>query len=173
MTPPHASTASAERAAALGADALGFVFAPSSRRADPALLRELRGLDVPKVAVVVSERDAGRVRLPDSAHAEHTEIVRVLGDRADYLYQTADNLREGVLSVIELHLNVVSFEMNKVMRLLAVVSVLGLAPAVVGGLLGMNLSGNPWPVTLWQVTFGVCGAVLLILYTFLVRGWLR
>ena len=43
--------------------------------------------------------------------------------------------------------------MNRVMRVLAVVSVLGLIPAVVGGLLGMNLADNPWPVTLPQVTF--------------------
>ncbi len=46
--------ADAESAAALGADALGFVFAPSKRRAEPALLRELAGLDVLKVAVVVT-----------------------------------------------------------------------------------------------------------------------
>lgn len=46
--------ADAERAAALGADALGFVFAQSKRRAQPALLRELAGLDALKVAVVVT-----------------------------------------------------------------------------------------------------------------------
>jgi len=47
-------TADAERAAALGADALGFVFAASKRRAETALLHELSGLDVLKVAVVVT-----------------------------------------------------------------------------------------------------------------------
>jgi indole-3-glycerol phosphate synthase / phosphoribosylanthranilate isomerase len=50
----------AETAAALGADALGFVFAESRRRAQPGLLRELRDLDILKVAVVVSERRDGR-----------------------------------------------------------------------------------------------------------------
>jgi indole-3-glycerol phosphate synthase / phosphoribosylanthranilate isomerase len=50
--------ADAERAAALGADALGFVFAASKRRAEPELLRELAGLDVLKVAVVVTEDDS-------------------------------------------------------------------------------------------------------------------
>jgi len=83
------------------------------------------------------------------------------------------NTREGVLSVIELHLNVVSFEMNRVMRVLAVVSVLGLIPAVIGGLLGMNLADNPWPFTLPQVAFGVCLGMVLGLYLFLVKGWLR
>ncbi len=44
----------AELAAELGADALGFVFADSPRRADPAVVRELAGLPVLKVAVVVT-----------------------------------------------------------------------------------------------------------------------
>jgi Mg2+ and Co2+ transporter CorA len=99
--------------------------------------------------------------------------VTSLQDQAEYLYHTVTNIREGVLSLIELHLNVVSFEMNKVMRVLAIVSALGLVPAVVGGLLGMNLEGNPWSITLPQVTFGVSMGMLLCLYVFYVRGWLR
>ncbi len=53
----------ARRAVDLGADVLGFVFADSPRRAEPALLRELRSLPVPKVGVVVTT-GADR-RLPD------------------------------------------------------------------------------------------------------------
>lgn len=45
----------ARRAAELGADALGFIFAPSKRRVDASLLPKLADLPVPKVAVVVSE----------------------------------------------------------------------------------------------------------------------
>jgi hypothetical protein len=59
------------------------------------------------------------------------------------------------------------------MRLLAVVSVLGLVPATVGGLLGMNILGTPWPFTLGQVTFVVGLVVLAILYVFLTRGNLQ
>lgn len=91
----------------------------------------------------------------------------------DYLYDTMANIREEVLSVIDLHLNVVSFEMNRVMRVLAVISALGLIPAVVGGLLGMNLIDNPWPVTLPQIAFAVLFAMVLGLYFFVVKGWLR
>jgi indole-3-glycerol phosphate synthase/phosphoribosylanthranilate isomerase len=51
----------AEAAHAAGADALGFVLAPSKRRADPSLLRELKGMDVLKVAVVVTDGGARRL----------------------------------------------------------------------------------------------------------------
>jgi hypothetical protein len=46
-------------------------------------------------------------------------------------------------------------------------------PAVVGGLLGMNLIDNPWPVTLPQVAFGVGLGLVVALYLFLIKGWLR
>jgi Mg2+ and Co2+ transporter CorA len=63
--------------------------------------------------------------------------------------------------------------MNKGMRLLAIVSCLGLIPAVIGGLLGMNVAGNPWPWTIAQVTFGVSIGMLFCLYLFFLKGWFR
>jgi Mg2+ and Co2+ transporter CorA len=101
------------------------------------------------------------------------ETYRRFASDVDYLYETMVNIREGVLSVIDLHLNVVSFEMNRVMRVLAVVSVVGLIPAIVGGLLGMNLIDTPWPLTLAQVAFLVLFGMVLGVYFFFVKGWLR
>ena len=63
--------------------------------------------------------------------------------------------------------------MTKFMRLLAVVNVLALIPAVVGGLLGMNILGAPWSLTLPQVGFFTLLVNLFCLYYFAVRGWLR
>src|SRR5207248_5646575 len=103
---------------------------------------------------VLAELGDSRARLPGEGTAGQEAFARLLA-KADYLYETVANIREEVLSVIELHLNVVSFDMNRVMRVLAVVSVLGLIPAVVGGLFGMNLADNPWPFTLPQVSFCV------------------
>jgi len=100
-------------------------------------------------------------------------MFRRLTSEAEYLYETVVNLRDEVLSVLELHLNVVSFDMTRVMRVLAAVSVLGLIPAVIGGLFGMNLIGNPWPLTLPQVAFCVFFGMVLCLYFFFVKGWLR
>jgi indole-3-glycerol phosphate synthase/phosphoribosylanthranilate isomerase len=59
----------AEAAASLGADALGFVFAPSKRRVDPALLRDLRHIAIPKIAVVVTENESGGRRLDPAVTA--------------------------------------------------------------------------------------------------------
>jgi hypothetical protein len=40
-------------------------------------------------------------------------------------------------------------------------------------LFGMNLMDNPWPFTLPQVSFGVAFGMVLCLYFFFVKGWLR
>jgi Mg2+ and Co2+ transporter CorA len=101
------------------------------------------------------------------------EFMRVLADEAGYIYETTFNASEALLALIDLHINVVSFELNKVMRVLAVLSGLGLIPAVVGGLLGMNIFDAPWPVSLAQVAFGVTTAMVLTLYVFTTKGWLR
>jgi Mg2+ and Co2+ transporter CorA len=101
------------------------------------------------------------------------EFLRVLVDEASYVYDTTSNAREALLARIDLHINVSSFELNQVMRVLAVISGLGLVPSAVGGMLGMNIFGNPWPVTLAEVSFGVSTTMVLALYVFIVKGWLR
>ena len=65
----------AEAAISLGADALGFVMAPSTRRASLQLLRELSDLDCLKVAVVVTERDNGKPRLTQDVRAAIEESL--------------------------------------------------------------------------------------------------
>ena len=74
--------ADAERAAALGADILGFVFAASPRRAEPALLRELRDLPVLKVGVAVSEEGTRLQHLVDEGLLD---AVQLHGDEAPEL----------------------------------------------------------------------------------------
>lgn len=115
---------------------------------------------------------AGGDALPATGDAA-AETFRRLATDGEYLYETVVNVRDEVLSVLELHLNIVSFDMNRVMRTIAVVSVLGLIPAVIGGLFGMNLIDNPWPFTLPQVAFTITFAMVLCVYFFFVKGWLR
>ena len=45
--------------------------------------------------------------------------------------------------------------------------------SVIGGLFGMNLIDNPWPFTLPQVAFAILLGMVLCLYFFFVKGWLR
>ena len=117
--------------------------------------------------------DLAEGRVLAATGAPPPEIFRRLAAKAEYLYDTIVNVRDEILSVMELHLNIVSFDMNRVMRVLAVVSVLGLIPAVIGGLFGMNLADNPWPFTLPQVAFAITFGMVLCLYFFFVKGWLR
>jgi Mg2+ and Co2+ transporter CorA len=114
----------------------------------------------------------GRRLLPGLA-PDHREAVTPIVDEADYLYETVDNIRESVLSLIELHIDIAAHDTNRFVRLLMIVSTLALIPAVLGGLLGMNLVEAPWPVTLGQVAFSTLVLMLGVLYIFLAKGWLR
>jgi Mg2+ and Co2+ transporter CorA len=96
-----------------------------------------------------------------------------LADDAETLYDSVDDQLDNLGALVDLRLNISSFQMNKVMRLLAILTALTLIPAVTGGLLGMNLSGNPWPPTLLQVTYGLAFGMASCLYVFAVKGWLR
>ena len=89
------------------------------------------------------------------------------------MHETIEKAHEQLLTLLDLHLNIASYDVNRFMRLLAVVSSLALIPTIVGGLLGMNVLGNPWPLTLSQVAFGTFILMLCVLYAFLAKGWLR
>ena len=114
----------------------------------------------------------GRRTLPGLGK-DGREAAGRLAEEADYLYETVDNARESVLSIIDLHINVAAHDTNRFMRLVAIVSTLGLIPAITGGLMGMNLVDSPWPVTLGQVAFITLILILGVLYAFLAKGWLR
>ncbi len=124
--------------------------------------------DLWRLKGVISRFEEGNVRLPGASGA-FGRLMRHI----EFLYTTVENLRHGIISLIELHMNNASFEMTKFMRLLAVVNVLALIPAVVGGLLGMNILGAPWSLTLSQVGFFTLLVNLFCLYYFAIRGWLR
>ena len=114
----------------------------------------------------------GRRSLPGLG-TEGREEAHRLAEEADYLHDTIVNVRESVLSLIDLHINVAAHETNRFMRLVAIVTTLGLIPAIFGGLLGMNLVDAPWPVTLGQIAFVTLFLILGVLYAFMAKGWLR
>jgi Mg2+ and Co2+ transporter CorA len=114
----------------------------------------------------------GRRTLPGLGPEQGT-LLRRLAEQADYLYETVDGILDALLSLIDLHINIAAHDMNRFMRLLAIVSALALIPAITGGLLGMNLGDSPWPMTLGQVAFCTLILMLGVLYAFQAKGWIR
>jgi Mg2+ and Co2+ transporter CorA len=128
------------------------------------------GSDMWRIKGILEAVNDERIRLPWVP--DDDEVFKAMSLQAEFLYETASNLRENLISLIELHMSTVSFQMNRLMKLLAVVTALGLIPATVGGLLGMNVMGNPWPITLPQVIFIVVLTVIITLYLLVLSGTL-
>jgi magnesium transporter len=93
-------------------------------------------------------------------------------DRAVGAEETTETSLEIVKDLIEMHLDTVSHDMNRAMRLMAAITCIVVIPSVVANMLGMNLIDVPWPWQLWQiVSISVSGAALLAAY-FYRKGWL-
>jgi Mg2+ and Co2+ transporter CorA len=119
------------------------------------------------IAVITSQR------VPLKGFADrHTRIFEILTDEATYLHETASNARDNLLSLIDLYINTNSYEMNRVMRVIAVITSLSIIPAILG-LLGSNIAGNPWDIQLWQVFIGLGTTMLAIGWVFYRMGWLK
>jgi Mg2+ and Co2+ transporter CorA len=104
---------------------------------------------------------------------EHLHLFDILYDEADYLYETADNITDSLSSLRDLHINTVSYEMTRVMRVLAIITCLALVPSTIGGLLGENILGVPFSIRLGEVGLVVISLMVLELYAFYKMGWLR
>ena len=128
--------------------------------------------DLGRLKEIVRALADGKVQLP-GVEAKDEPFLDNLLIETESLFDQFVDLKESVRSLMELHMNVTSFEMNKFMKLLAIVGFLGLIPSVAGGLLGMNVDGNPWAVTLGQVAFGIAMGMAVSLYVFAIKGWLR
>jgi Mg2+ and Co2+ transporter CorA len=125
-------------------------------------------LHLKEVLSVISEK-----RVPLTGFNEsHAKIFDILLDEAGYQHETASNARDNLVSLIDLHINTNSYEMNKVMRIIAIITSMSIIPAIIG-VLGSNLVGNPWDIQLWQV-FSILGGLMLIMgWIFYRLGWLK
>jgi Mg2+ and Co2+ transporter CorA len=109
----------------------------------------------------------------DGLGDEDLNLFDMIGDDADYLYETAQNLGENLSALRELHINSISYNMTRVMKLLAVITTLALIPTTIGGLLGENLYDSPWNVNIFEILFIVFLLMSLALYAFYRKGWLQ
>jgi Mg2+ and Co2+ transporter CorA len=103
----------------------------------------------------------------------YEEIFDVLKDEVEYLHETATEHKENLISLIDLHINKTSYEMNQVMKVIAIFTVVAVIPSLVGGMLGMNVGGIPGGIYLWQILIYVAAAMLGISYVFIKLGWLK
>ena len=94
-------------------------------------------------------------------------------ERASYLYDISDDTTENVSSLTDYYFDATSFQMGRVMKLIAVLTALAIIPTVVGGLLGANLIGNPWPISLAQMVTVVGITMLATAWVFYRLGWFK
>jgi Mg2+ and Co2+ transporter CorA len=99
--------------------------------------------------------------------------IQSLIDRCSLLSDSAQHVSDSFAWMVDFYLNTTSFSMNRVMKILAVLTALTMVPTLVGGLLGMNLIDNPWPVTLLQMISVVALVMLVTAWVYYNLGWLR
>jgi Mg2+ and Co2+ transporter CorA len=104
---------------------------------------------------------------------EFIPLFNILYDESTYLYETSENVRDDLISLIELHINTVSVGLNRVMRILAVIMSIGLIPSIINGLFGENLTDSPYSITISEIFFLEVSIMLLAAYAFYRHGWLR
>jgi Mg2+ and Co2+ transporter CorA len=101
------------------------------------------------------------------------EAFHLLQDAATYLNEIADDLMGNLKSIIDLYINQTSFETNKILKVLAVITSISVIPSSIGGLIGMNLLDAPYGAYLWQVVFMTGIIMSFTTYVFYRLGWLK
>jgi len=99
--------------------------------------------------------------------------LRSLIDRCSLISDNAQHVSDSFAWMVDFYLNTTSFSMNRVMKILAVLTALTMVPAIIGGLLGMNLIGNPWAATLLQMVTVVGLVMILTGWVYFNLGWLK
>ncbi|MDA4134653.1 MAG: ion transporter [Thaumarchaeota archaeon] len=101
------------------------------------------------------------------------EDFHVLQDGVSYLNEIADDLINTIRSAIDLYINQTSFETNKILKILAVITSMSVIPSAIGGLLGMNLLDVPYAASLWEVVLVLVISMSFVTYVFIKLGWLK
>ena len=138
------------------------------------LRRTLSGLksDLWRLKHIFHNFADGRRHLP-FPHAKLEDFFALVSHSADFSYDTFEQLEGKASAVLDLRINLVSFEMNKFMGLIAVVTAVGLIPTAMSGLLGMNILGVNFPITFGNVVFLCAVLIFLTLYVMRLSGWLK
>jgi Mg2+ and Co2+ transporter CorA len=101
------------------------------------------------------------------------EDFEALQDDTTYLNDIAEDLLDHMRTIIDLYINQSSFETNRVLKILAVITALAIIPSALGGVLGMNLLNAPYTFELWQIVVVMTITMAFVGYCFVKLGWLR
>lgn len=104
---------------------------------------------------------------------DNTKEFNDLSEDSRYLYETTQNIKENLTSLIDLHTNSVDYEMNQVMKVIAVITCLAIIPATVGGLLGVNLQEGLFHIKFIEIFFIIISSMFLGIYAFYKMEWLK
>lgn len=104
---------------------------------------------------------------------DQSHMLDSLYAESDYLYETSQNTRDSLISLIELHINTVSYDMNRVMKVIAVITCVAIIPTIIGELLGVNLTDSPYPLKITEVFFLLVFFMLMGVYIFYKINWLK
>jgi Mg2+ and Co2+ transporter CorA len=113
-----------------------------------------------------------KVRLQDWSKEDELRM-RTLLEKCEFLLETAENVEGGLGDAVDFYLNTSSFQMNGVMRIIAVMTALTIFPTIVGGLMGMNLIDTPWDVSLAEVVTALGVVMAATAWVYYKLGWLR
>jgi Mg2+ and Co2+ transporter CorA len=101
------------------------------------------------------------------------DSFHVLQEGAEYLNEISHDLIDNLRSIIDLYINQTSFEANRILKILAVITAISVIPSAVSGILGTNLLDVPYGATLWQLSFLITISMSFVAYTFVKLGWLK
>lgn len=111
--------------------------------------------------------------LVDRFSPAEAQSFRVLQDTVTYLSDLAEDLVGNMQGIIDLYINQTSFDTNRILKILAVITALSVIPSSIGGVMGMNLLDVPFAAVLWQMVLVIGIIMTFLAYVTLKLGWLK
>ncbi|WP_041249710.1 magnesium transporter CorA family protein [Gluconacetobacter diazotrophicus] len=127
-------------------------------------------LGMERIAIFVSENK--KHDLSERLRGRLATVARDIGSLNDFVSQTSNKVQ----FLLDATLGFISIEQNNGMKILTVVSFIGVAPTLVAGIYGMNFHDIPelnWRYGYWYSLALMAATIVLPLLWFWHRGWLN
>jgi len=135
------------------------------RREASSLLRLLRHFRMLAEALTDGRAEVG---IPEADRKLFDGIL----ERATGAEETTETTQEIMRDLISMHMDTLSHDMNRAMRLIAALTVIVGIPSLIGSILGANTVDSPYSLLLWQVVLISVVAAGLLALLFYMKGWL-